>query len=329
MTSESMVTGRRSTVLAAAIGTALAAYAGGAQALEFEFDNGTRINWNTTLSVGSSWRAESPHPYLYTRADGSLIGKWSGEPLMPGQYAKAGDGLAGNQAGGDGNLNWGKGDRFSTPFKIISDVEIKKGNYGALVRVKPGTTRRSTTRRSGSATRPITSTACVPASAGAGYGPCTGTAVPPACIPLSGPGSNIWPRRELSDEGFEDEQKFDNLTCRRLRLRFVRARQHRPAIAPRQPGGELGRERVHPGREPDQPGRRSGGAAPRRRGSRDPAASVDGLCKLGLSFGSIEAFYQFQWNNTSVDGCGQYFTQSGTQISADPGQCRSITSWAA
>jgi hypothetical protein len=212
MTSESKITGRRSTVLAAAVGTALAAYAGGAQALEFEFDNGTRINWNTTLSVGSSWRAESPHPYLYTRSDGALIGKWSGDPLFPGEYAKRGDGLAGNQAGGDGNLNWGKGDRFSTPFKIISDVEIKKGNYGALVRVKAWydqalndeTVRVGNQANNFNGVRP--GLGPVP-----GYGPCVGAAQPPACIPLSGPGQNIWPRQELSDEGFEDEQKFDNL----------------------------------------------------------------------------------------------------------------------
>jgi len=44
-----------------------------------------------------------------------------------------------------------------------------------------------------------------------------------------------------------------------------------------------------------------------------------------FSFGSLEAFYQLQWNNTSVDGCGTYWTVSGTLISSDPGKCRSIT----
>ena len=57
MTSETMVQGRRNTVLTAAIGTVLASFAGSASALDWELDNGTRINWNTTLSVGTSYRA--------------------------------------------------------------------------------------------------------------------------------------------------------------------------------------------------------------------------------------------------------------------------------
>src|SRR5574338_671532 len=70
MTKETL--NRRSTVLAAVIGTVLASYAGSAAAIDFEFENGGRLNWNTTLSVGSSWRAEDPSRWLYTRADGSL-----------------------------------------------------------------------------------------------------------------------------------------------------------------------------------------------------------------------------------------------------------------
>jgi len=45
----------------------------------------------------------------------------------------------------------------------------------------------------------------------------------------------------------------------------------------------------------------------------------------GFSFGSVEAFYQLKWNNTSVDGCGTYFTATSTLVSADPGSCRSLT----
>jgi len=45
----------------------------------------------------------------------------------------------------------------------------------------------------------------------------------------------------------------------------------------------------------------------------------------GFNFGSIEAFYQLQWNNTSVDACGTYFSATSTLIGADPGACNSIT----
>jgi len=45
----------------------------------------------------------------------------------------------------------------------------------------------------------------------------------------------------------------------------------------------------------------------------------------GFSFGSFEAFYQFKWNNTSVDGCGTYWATVETIISTDPGKCNSAT----
>ena len=60
MTSETMNRDRRSALLAAAIGTMLATYAGSAAAVEFEFENGGKLNWNTTVSAGASWRAEDP-----------------------------------------------------------------------------------------------------------------------------------------------------------------------------------------------------------------------------------------------------------------------------
>ena len=135
MTSETMNRDRRSAKLAAVIGTVLACYAGSAAAIEFEFENGGKLNWNTTVSVGSSWRAEDPSEQLFTRADGSLIGHYS-SPLIPGTPVGPKDGLAGNHAAGDGNLNYAKNDRFSTPFKVITDLEYKKGRFGALVRAK-------------------------------------------------------------------------------------------------------------------------------------------------------------------------------------------------
>ena len=48
----------------------------------------------------------------------------------------------------------------------------------------------------------------------------------------------------------------------------------------------------------------------------------------GFNWGSVEAFYQLEWNNTSVDACGTYFSVTSTQIGADPGSCESIP-WSA
>ena len=107
MTSQTLKPGRRGTVLGAVIGTVLASYAGGASALEFETETGTRVIWNTSISVGSSWRAEEPSPELFTKADGSLIGIGN-TPTVPGTRPGPGEGLAGNQAD-SGTLNYDKG----------------------------------------------------------------------------------------------------------------------------------------------------------------------------------------------------------------------------
>jgi hypothetical protein len=329
MKSEFTVQGRRSTVLAAAIGTALAAYAGGAQALEFEFDNGTRINWNTTLSVGTSWRAESPHPYLYTRADGALIGKWSGDPLMPGEYAKKGDGLAGNQAGGDGNLNWGKGDRFSTPFKIISDVEIKKGNFGGLLRVKAwydealnsGDVRVGNQANNFNGVRP--GLGPVP-----GYGPCVGAGGAPRASRCRLRDRTSGRRASSVTMVSRTSRSSTTSTCS-MHMCMDRLRWADTDLQLR-----LGNQVVNWGESVfiqgvnqinpiDVPAARRAGAE-----LKEILLPVwMAYANWGLSFGSVEAFYQLQWNNTSIDGCGNYWARQSRPRSSrsTPASCRSAT----
>jgi hypothetical protein len=328
MTSECRFQGRRSATLAAVIGSVLAGYAGGANALEFEFENGTVVNWNTTLSVGANWRAGDPSRQLYSRADGSLIGLYSGTPMVPGLPVPKGDGIAGQQAAGDGNLNWDKGDRFSTPFKLITDVEVKKGNFGGLVRLKAWydqalndeTVRIGNQANDSNGTRP--GVGPIP-----GYAPCTAATPPGApCLPISPAGQNRWPKAKLSDEGFEDEQKFDNVylldayvygtfdvgdTSLQLRLGNQVINW----------GESIFIQGVNQFNPIDVPAARRAGAELKEILLPVWAAYAN----WGFSFGSIEAFYQLQWNNTSVDGCGQYFTVSGTQISSRPGECDSIT----
>ena len=48
---------RRSHRLAVAVGTVLAGYVGVAGAAQWRLDNGTQVIWNTSISVGASWRA--------------------------------------------------------------------------------------------------------------------------------------------------------------------------------------------------------------------------------------------------------------------------------
>jgi hypothetical protein len=45
----------------------------------------------------------------------------------------------------------------------------------------------------------------------------------------------------------------------------------------------------------------------------------------GFNFGSVEAFYQLDWENTSIDGCGTYWSVTEAIISASPHGCNSAT----
>ncbi len=320
---------RRSTVLAAVVGTVLASYAGSAAAIDFEFENGGRLNWNTTLSVGSSWRAEDPSRWLYTRADGSLIGKYSPN-LVPGTRVGPKDGLAGNHAAGDADLNFEKGDQFSAPAKIITDLEYKNGRFGALVRAKfwydyaleNNEVMVGSQANNYNGIRP-------------GLGPVPGFVPCPAgvrqpdgsnCMPISLPGQNVWPKKKLSDDGFEDEQKFSNAYLLdayvygsfAIRDSDLQVRLGNQVINWGESVFIQGVNQINP---IDVPAARRAGAELKEILLPVWAAYLN----WGFNWGSVEAFYQLKWQNTSVDACGTYFAVTSTQLSSDPGSCQSIT----
>ncbi len=318
---------RRSAQLAAVIGTVLACYASSATAIEFEFENGGKLNWNTTVSVGASWRAEDPSEQLFTRADGSLIGKYS-SPLIPGTAVGPNDGLAGNHAAGDGNLNYAKNDRFSTPFRVITDLEYKKGRFGALLRAKYWYDQAlnqenvlvGSQANNYNGVRPRLGP--IP-----GYTICT-AATPPgaACLPMSPPGQNLWPEGKLSDRGFEAEQQFENALLLDAYVygsfgvgdSDLQLRLGNQVINWGESIFIQGVNQINP---IDVPAARRAGAELKE--ILLPVWAV--YANWGFDFGSIEAFYQLQWNNTSVDACGTYFSATSTLIGADPGSCNSIT----
>lgn len=85
-----------------------------AQAGEFVLDNGIEGRWSLNASVGTSVRTRSADPDL----------------LMTGNGGKGGS------SHDDGNLNFDRGDRFSTIFKTVGELQLKKDNIGAFARVK-------------------------------------------------------------------------------------------------------------------------------------------------------------------------------------------------
>ena len=329
MMSESMVQGQRNTVLAAVIGTVLASFAGSASALEFESDNGMTVNWNTTLSVGSSWRATNQSKFLYTHADGSLLGRYTGN-YVPGTELARGNGRAGNWSAGEATLNYDKGDRFSTPFKLLSDVEVKKGSFGGLLRIKAWYDQalnenevnvgNQANFRNGTRVLGPTPPNC--------------SFLPPfapnaaKCIPMSTPGNNVWPKAKLSDDGFEDEQKFDNLMLLDAYVYGSFAMGNTDLQL------RLGNQVVNWGESVfiqgvnqinpiDVPAARRAGAE-----LKEILLPVwMAYANWGFSFGSVEAFYQLQWNNTSIDGCGTYWAVTSSIISTNAGNCNSATAF--
>jgi hypothetical protein len=329
MTSESKLSGRRSAVLAAVIGAVLATSAGSALAVEYETDGGTKINWNTTLSVGSSWRAGNPDPLLYTMTDGAVIGKYRGA-YTPGTRVAKGNGLAGNDAAGDSNLNYARGDRFSTPLKLISDLEVRKGSFGGLVRFKAwyDEALENGDVLFGNQANQFNGTSTKQTQFGPSLPNCfPGLAPNPfLCMPVSPPGVNVWPQQPLSDNGFEDEQKFSNVYLLDAYLygtfalgnTDLQVRLGNQVINWGESVFIQGVNQVNP---IDVPAARRAGAELKEILLPVWAAYLN----WGTSFGSIEAFYQFKWNNTSIDSCGTYFGQTNGIISADPGGCRSAT----
>lgn len=91
------------------------AFAGGlAQAGQFSLDNGVEGTWGLNMSLGTSIRANNADKDLIMRGNGGNAGS----------------------SHDDGNLNFDKGDTFSTQAKVVGELGLKKDEFGAFFRVK-------------------------------------------------------------------------------------------------------------------------------------------------------------------------------------------------
>jgi hypothetical protein len=258
----------------------LLAYGAQAGAFEFETEGGWKGSFNNTLSVSSSWRAEAPSSGLYSNADGI--------------HAGYGPGGTGGSNTDSGTLNWDKGDRFSTPFKLLSELSLRKGEMGGFLRVK------------------------------AWYD----QALNDEAVRAGNGDQNHTPNARLSDASQPSLNKYDGIELldayvyntfeigdRPLQLRLGRQvvnwgeslfiqgiNQLNPIDVPalHRPGTEIKEALL-------------------------PVWSLYG--NLGFGNGaSLEAFYQFKWEQTIIDSCGGYWSPVEWALSTSAGSgCKAAT----
>ena len=103
----------------ASTGLLLATIALSFPAAAFEFQWGdVEGSFNSQISLGASWRMSDQD---------SLLATFGNAPTY---------GLASTGTGDDGNLNFDDGDVYSTILKGVHDLELRKGDFGLLVRGK-------------------------------------------------------------------------------------------------------------------------------------------------------------------------------------------------
>lgn len=248
-----------------------------AQAMPLDFGDGWQGNWNTTLSVGSTWRAQSPDSELFKRQDGAVIGLTNG---------------TGGSTSDSNTLNYGKGDRVSTIFKLVTDLEVKRDEMGGIVRVKAWHDQALS-------------------NSGAAYGNMA---------------NGYTAGRPLSDDGMEKAQRFEGIQLLDAYVYNTFEAGNKPLQV------RLGRQVINWGESLffqgvnqisplDVPALRRPGSEIKE--GLMPVWAAD--ANLGLGGGaSVEGFVQLKWEPTTADACGTYWSQVDISVSANAGNCNKI-----
>jgi len=271
-----------------------AAWASPGWAEQFELSDGWVGNWAASASLSSSWRAANRDPRLYGQANGALIGLT--------------DGTGGNTID-VGNLNYDRGDRFTTQLRLLGEVGLSRGDFGVFVRAKAwyDLAQEHGDVRLGSQSNSYNNFVFSPA------------------------GGAIGARRPLSDDGFERLKRFKGIY---LLDAFVyntfdvggfplQVRAGNQVINWGESLFIQGLNQINPINVP----------AMRRPGARVeevllPVPILNFKQSLG-SFGSIEGFWQTRWKNTPIEaGCGNYWAIVQPDITANPGRCNSAVTLA-
>ncbi|MFV7431630.1 DUF1302 domain-containing protein [Pseudomonas shirazica] len=274
-------------LLSAAIASAVAMMAAPVHATTtFEFGDGWQGDLSSSLSLASSWRSRNPDSKLVIPATGALVGISGGTGGAPID---------------EGNVNYKRGDAFSTQLKLISELGVKKGDLGVFVRAKAwyDYALNDTDVRYGSQNN--------------GYND------------YSLATNSLGRKKPLSDKGFERLNRFDgvylldayvydtfDVAGESLQLRLGNQVVN---------WGESlfiqGLNQINP---IDVPSFRKPGAQVKEVFL--PVPILFASQSLG-EWGGLEAFYQFKWENSPIEaGCGNYWSVAVGSIGANPpGDC--------
>ena len=222
------------------------------------------LSVNSTVSVGTSFRVENRDRALYSTGNRSSDGA-------------AGTGFSNTTD--DGNLNFDKGDAFSTIIKGVHDFELKKDNYGFFSRVKWFYDHTLNNEEVFHGHEPTSNAR----------------------------------NQKLNDNGFHPFARFDGIDL--LDAFFYM----NTTVADKPLDFRLGRQVISWGESLFIPSAISGlntidVSAFRRPGSDlkegfTPTEMIYG--NLGLTDNtSLEAFYQLKWRKTVPEGCGTYFSSN-------------------
>ncbi len=245
-----------------------------AQAVDFSLENGWQGSLNTNVSLGTSVRAQSQEPSLYGWSGGIRVGK-------------AQPGLGGSNTD-SGNLNYDKGDQFSTLLRLTSDLSLSKGEMGMFARVK--------------AWHDFT--------------------LKGASVNAGNRGSNYVLDEPLSDDGFDALQKFNGVAL----LDAYAYNTFYAGSTPIQVrvgnqvvnwGESLFIQGINQINPIDLTALRKPGTELKEAFLPIPSITTN----IGLGGGkSIEAFYQAKWTPSNIDSCGTYFGVVETQLTTKSGR---------
>lgn len=253
---------------------ALVLSAGPASAMQFDLGDGWQGDWVSTFSLGASWRAEDPSNLLYTPQTGAEVGRNDGR---------------GGGAVDAGNVNYDKGDNFSTLAKIITEVSIKKGDFGAFVR-------------------------------GKGW---YDYALEEGDVNYGNQANGYKANSPMSDKGFDTLNKFSGVylldayvyNTFQIADMPLQVRVGRQGLNWGESVFIQGINQVNP---IDVPSFRRPGAQLKEVFL--PVWMVSANQSLG-AWGSLEAYYQLKWEYTPIEGCGNYWAPSEQNLTPDVSGC--------